>query len=921
MQILAKERLKQPPEIHFSRPLELLILWALCLAALGCQRLQLPAIDPNGSCLFLPFPNTTQLAIPPVHSKPGQQGLIPAPAYKQPVAPPACLDGSCEPAGLCNLFSRKHDCLEKIHNHFRSSGKSGELQLTPMRVVAPVGGEVVLLAGICGEDGYLVKREPLEWMISPDSVGQIIEVNDDAPGKLSSLISPHRPKVEKLDVDFAKGRTSGKAQVIDRGTPDCNDDIHLREGETWLSVSSPTPGITRITALAPESKIWDRRRQTAVIYWLDAQWEFPPPQIVKADQRVLFRTKVTKAEGFVPATGWVVQYTIVDPAIATFVGPANAQRIDERTIRVPVDQDGFGYAELAAVPNNMGTTPVLIDVISPAQPAENIPELVVGRGQSFATFSAAGLQLQTYGPDRAIKGEQVTLTATLANAGDIDAENTRLILNLPQGLRFISASLQPTAVTDQGAVWDQGVLPANRQLDVTVLTEAVVPGTFEVIFQGEANGVNPARRTIRLDVIEPMVTVKFEPAGGVSQAEVGQIVPYEIQLTNSGPQTLTNLRLKVKSDPGLVEVSSGTTEVEQTISLLQPGETRRLGIPFRIQQEGQQRVLLQILSGNATVATTVAERTATILGLPPRPKQPQLGVDISFPLENPQARSLVVGQTYNALITLRNAGEVTLTNPDIEIRTDARVMEIIAVDQANLPAVDGSGGYVHWTPGNLLPGDQGDRIRQLKLAIRAIAPTASNIIEVVGRSNEGAQATASTQPFEIRDVSPANPQPQPTLPPVQPTFPPAGDSLNPPGGGQGPDNGGLNPGAAVSGKLAISLTAFNDPEQVGKDIRYGLTVTNQSDRENNRVQVELRIPEGAVVRGVSSQGTEVQRQFRAESLVLQPINFLRRGESVSYIVVLQSRIPQQLRIQAAVRSDLFPEPETAVYTSTITPAN
>lgn len=65
-----------------------------------------------------------------------------------------------------------------------------------MRVVAPVGGEVVLLAGICGEDGYFVKREPLEWMLSPDSVGTFIEVGDDNTSRLINTLRSN-PKSKK----------------------------------------------------------------------------------------------------------------------------------------------------------------------------------------------------------------------------------------------------------------------------------------------------------------------------------------------------------------------------------------------------------------------------------------------------------------------------------------------------------------------------------------------------------------------------------------------------------------------------------------------------------------------------------------------------------------------------------------------------
>ena len=57
-------------------------------------------------------------------------------------------------------------------------GERGCILLSPQKIVAPVGGEVVLLSGICGTDGYLQVGQPLEWMLTPDSVGTFIEVGD-----------------------------------------------------------------------------------------------------------------------------------------------------------------------------------------------------------------------------------------------------------------------------------------------------------------------------------------------------------------------------------------------------------------------------------------------------------------------------------------------------------------------------------------------------------------------------------------------------------------------------------------------------------------------------------------------------------------------------------------------------------------------
>ncbi|HAC91245.1 MAG TPA: hypothetical protein DCF63_11550, partial [Planctomycetaceae bacterium] len=413
------------------------------------------------------------------------------------------------------------------------------------------------------------KQETIEWMLSPDSVGQIIQVCDDAPGKLSGFLHPHRPKVEKLGVDFARGRTSSKAQVIDRGTPDCSADIHLRDGETWLSVSSKTAGVSRLTVLAPDSKLWDQRRQTAVVYWLDAQWQFPGPQIVATGNSLQLATRVTKSEGFVPATDWLVQYTIVDPNVAQFVSPTASVQ-GSHQVRVRVDENATAVAHLAAPPEGRGTTAVLIEVISPAQPADHLPEIVVGRGETFVTFSSPGLNVQAFGPNAAMIGDQLNYVASLGNPGDLNADNTRLVLTLPTGLRLLAASPQPSSQTETGAVWEQGVLAANRQLDVTATVQAVQQGTYDVLFQAEATGLS-TRSSVRTEIGEASVDVRFAPAGGVSEGEVGSTVQYEIDIRNTGRQTLTNLKLSVETDPGLAEATQGNTSVNQVINVLQPG--------------------------------------------------------------------------------------------------------------------------------------------------------------------------------------------------------------------------------------------------------------------------------------------------------------------------------------------------------------
>ncbi len=108
----------------------------------GCQTLTLPRIDPTGNRIFAPGGTTLVNPLGPSGGYPST-----APAFRDPPAPPKCLDGeNCK--GCLGCFSKKNGNSADFER-----GRCGELLLTPNRLVAPVGGEVILLAGVCGKDG------------------------------------------------------------------------------------------------------------------------------------------------------------------------------------------------------------------------------------------------------------------------------------------------------------------------------------------------------------------------------------------------------------------------------------------------------------------------------------------------------------------------------------------------------------------------------------------------------------------------------------------------------------------------------------------------------------------------------------------------------------------------------------------------
>ena len=417
-------QIKHPP---ISLPVARLILVAVFLmlaVASGCSRIRLPAIDPTGACLFAPRPTSTTFALPGSageghgifkHKKLHGHGLrwprfgLPEPAFSEPAEPPKCLvpapapqPQTIPPGGTNEPFVPSATCngdckdgppavmQESRHKHLLKlpgKGKRGCILLTPQKVVAPVGGEVMLLSGICGTDGYLQMGEPLEWMLTPDSVGTFIEVGDDSPGFAHRLAGIKR--AEKQDQSFARGVTSTKRTLITRGNKNPADDVQLEKGQTWLTVSSPNEGTSHITVLAPESECWDNRKASTTIYWIDARWQFPGPQIVAAGTPASLITRVTRAEGSLPARGWKVRYEIMQPELATFAGTNGSS-----VVEVQVDESGNAIAELIPNPGTSGITAIDIQIIRPGGVSDNIPTMTLSRGQTFVTWSSPQLAIR-----------------------------------------------------------------------------------------------------------------------------------------------------------------------------------------------------------------------------------------------------------------------------------------------------------------------------------------------------------------------------------------------------------------------------------------------------------------------------------------------------------------------------------------------
>ncbi|QDT11635.1 hypothetical protein [Planctomycetes bacterium K23_9] len=915
-----------------AQPLRRVSWWCMVAALFltvssGCTRLRLPAIDPTGQRIFSPLPTTTGIALP---GSGGEGGLLsrikngihgpgtigsgfqwPTPAFSDPAAPPECLtpttplvaapaviDNSnepCVPSVPCTEDCKNgppavllgRECNMRDLLTLPDRGKRGCILLTPQRIVAPVGGEVVLLSGLCGDDGYLQVGEPLEWMLTPDSVGTFLQVGDDDPGLLHRLA--RMKKAIKHDPSYAHGVTSTKRTLITRGNLDPRDDVQLEKGQTWITLSSPSEGTSRVTVLAPESDCWDNRKATATIYWIDARWVYPSSQIAAAGTPVQLSTRVTRSEGALPARGWKVRYTIMEPGLATFDGTNGSS-----VVEAEVTEAGNAVATLIPTPGQSGTAAVGIEIIRPGGVSDNIPDLTLSRGQTFVTWNAPQLTIKAGAPEIASFNQPVKVFANVANPGNQAVENVTVTMRIPEGVIARSedgfAQNVPSAIT-----WNIGTLPPQQQLDLVVDLTAQAP--IVLSFEARGDGL-VAEDQVQIDVYRPSLILEIQP--DKERYETGEKVTFNVNIKNTGDRPINDLELEARGDGELVHEELGKAAVRKPKldGPLQPGQTWPVAVVFVPTDSGRRCV--NVIATGSGGQRAQSERCVTVIN--PVPATPALTakLDRRPAIEVSETPTFIRGR-------VTNTGQVPLTNVRVTMTHDPQLQLLGATNEG----LDRSrlGQYlVAWNLPRLEPGDS----RLLEMKVRALDTNARSQVIMTTRTAEGA-ATEDSINFQIvpgltprfgpgQGGTSGDDLRAPDLPPVtaSPSIPdgPApipgpGTSGNLPAGPTGPSTN-----TQRSNQLRLSLATRDNPVAVNQPIRYTLRVENDTDAIDSQVALRFELPPGVKMERVVQRRSPELGEYRnlAGIVELADIRTMRPGEIIDYELVLSSNQPQNFEL-------------------------
>ena len=186
---------------------------------------------------------------------------------------------------------------------------------------------------------------------------------------------------KKVDSRYVVNTTLQSTLVLDRGTPTPFDDITIRGGQAFVSLTSATEGTSHVTVFAPQVVGWDRRQQNVTIYWVDAQWRFPAPAITAAGGSAQLITALSRQSDGSPLAGWPVRYEIASGPDAGFA-PDGGTSIEVLT-------NALGEAPVTLVQKQpvAGTNQVQIYVLQPPGIGGSNRTLPVGSGSTLQTWT------------------------------------------------------------------------------------------------------------------------------------------------------------------------------------------------------------------------------------------------------------------------------------------------------------------------------------------------------------------------------------------------------------------------------------------------------------------------------------------------------------------------------------------------------
>ncbi|MBI85275.1 MAG: hypothetical protein CMJ81_18940 [Planctomycetaceae bacterium] len=843
--------------------LRLIVISFICVC--GCAQLRLPRIDPTGQRLFLPGSEPATIVTPelpfgrsgaayqtPPMPPPCPQGVLPA--ATPPVIPaaryPADLPGarSTVPGDTSRLALRPE--LKVVGPTTASTG----VLVNPARIIAPVGSLVVLKAGLSGQDGKLISGEPIQWIMSQESVGYFVSVGEIGASRLRIV-----PRLDwgKVSNSLAMGQTGQTAQVVTRGTASRSDDVLVLKGESWLTLASSSVGVSRVTAHAADSRAWDSVQQTAVVHWVDVEATFAPATQAKVGRPVDLTTSVTRASTGEPLGGAIVRYELVGDTAARFAP------LGSRYVEIPTNHRGRAVAQLISRGQQAGTSDIAIQVIQAPARDNDFTRLVLAQGSTQVSWSTAKLALRVVGPDVCEVDTTMTYRLDVSNAGDLPANGVVLSEVMPEGLTLVNSN--PAAEFYGNRIqWRLGDLQGGGHCVIEFRCQAECAGSYQHYFHVQDENGLECNEVLSARVVDP--TLKLE-VSGPQIAEVGREVQFRVVARNLSQQPIQNVIVHDRFDEGL-EHANAVSPIQRQLGTLEAGQSRRFAVTFTVQQAGTLCHSLELTADGGHHTSKRVCLQATPARAKPHPA-------ITVKKTGPQSREL--GKVAEFLIEVVNTGNVPL----LDVRVDDHYPSGLRPFQATRGWVV-EGKALVWSIPQLPVGSRS----LLRIRCDCLEADPNTCTHVTVSSGHPVVTVSNDACMEIYDRAGIV-----ELDPADRVEVPA----NRDGVREVPDQ--------ASGGPELTLTDLSDPVRQGRQLVYLLRIFNNREVSDRNLQLTLEIPPELKLEKIQGP-VKLDNRYPStgRTIHMEPISELRAADEVTFRIEVIAVEAGPVRLQASLES-------------------
>ena len=716
------------------------------------------------------------------------------------------------------------------------------LEVTPTQCNNKPGTHQVLVATVYDADGNARRGRRVEWMI--EGPGNIVEV--DESGWTAG-------RGYKVDNKYAVGYPDFFAHTITRGNSDPRDAFTIAPGQTWCVVSSAVPGETVVTAYAPGVFDWEKGRVNVRLGWGDVStFDFPPPTTARFGGQAALNTairKVAEKEGVDPSE-LRVRYRVAGGVPVDLLPPrgVSGARAGQDFLEVPADSDGLAGVKVTQAAENIrpGKTDIAIEILKPGDDPAKAAK-VVGRSKTSVEWVAPAVELEVVAPKAVGVNKDATVTLVATNTGKVEASAGTVEARFQNGLVAENASPAPDLRREAFSMaWSLPALAPGRKHEITVPVRAAEKGSYTVAAAVSTEDGLQARKSTTVEAGTSSLKLTVDPT---ITATVGERVPVRLTVTNPGTVPLDTATAFVTFGSGL-EHDTGEPQVETTVGIVPPGESRVVTVPLIARKTGQFRVRAAVRSGElndeqeAVVDVRRMELTATVNG----PERLSPGGDGLYE------------------IGIANRGDAAV--PNVTVRA-ALPRQLTAKQASDGGTVNGPTTAV-WRIGDVPPGTS----KVLKLSVTADQALEKGVITVTAASGDA--------------VDPKDPKAK------------AAAALT---------SVVTDAGVSVQGQPALLLEVADPRESVpvGRRAAYRVVVKNQGTGAAKNVKVTVVVPdEYANVRGSTPSGSAIKPE--GSKLYFPPVKELPAGGSVTFMVEVEGAKAGDARVRAEVLADSLTKP-------------